>query len=573
MRRLFVAACGLAVGILFILLGVTPVGAVPPLPFTVYGRVQLNGTDVANGTIIRAYVNGVERGSTTSLIHNGQAVYSLNVGDDPNWNPPGNPPASGRVITFTFNGLVANQTATWQAGARQALTLTASGLTQAYQIAAGTDDAFNHDTYCTTNKALFGKGSLQALTTGFRFTSITKPATATVQSAHLVWTANTTATIPFSARLYAQKTATSVTFDCSANRPSQRVKTSAFVTYTVPTWSPGQVYTSPNLAPLLNEVLAAAGSAWDNTFVLLITYAEGGTSTRDPKVYNDDPAGATRLVLTWGAPCSAPGTPSLLAPADGSVTANTKPSFSWSAVSDASRYQVQIDNNATFTSPERSFFYTGTSYTLSVPLAPDTYYWRVRGQNAANGCSAYGPWSISRTLTICATPAAPTLVSPVSGTVTLNGRPTFSWSAVSNASRYQVQIDNNADFTSPERSFFYAGTSYTLSVPLAPGTYYWRVRGQNTANGCSAYGPWSAMWTLTISSSLLRAEATPTWTLTPAPTEAPASFTPTPTPAPTETPAAVLPTPTASATPDEGEAPPSLPPMPTESAPTPAADS
>ncbi len=502
MRKPFIVTGGVIISLfVFLILMVMPVGAVPPLPFTVYGRIQLNGADVADGTIIRAYVNGVERGSTTSVRYNNQSVYSLDVSDDPNWNPPGNPPATGQTITFTFNGHVASQTAIWQSGATQALTLTASGMTQTYQVSAALNDAHDRAGYCTTNLAKFGIFNNEGHTAGYRFTSITKPITATtVQSAYLRWTANSPASVLFTARIYAQKTASTVPFDCTSNKPSQRVKTGAFITYTVPAWATGNTYDSPNLAPLLNEVLAAAGSAWDKTFVLLVTYASGGISTRDPEVFDSDPANATRLIITWGSPCATPGTPTLVAPANGSVINDTTPTFRWNAASNANDYHVQIDNNADFSSPEKNFMTTRTDYTLAVGLAPGTYYWRVRGRNTSDGCNTYGPWSAVWTVVItnCATPGTPTLVAPANGSATNSTTPTFSWNAASNATRYQVQIDNNADFSSPEKNFYATGTSYKLAVGLTPATYYWRVRGQNTSSGCNTYGAWSAVRSLTI---------------------------------------------------------------------------
>jgi hypothetical protein len=427
MRKPFIVTGGVLLSLFVLLvLMVMPVGAVPPLPFTVYGRIQLNGVDVADGTIIRAYVNGVERGSTTSVRYNNQSVYSLDVSDDPNWNPPGNPPATGQTITFTFNGNVAGQTAIWQSGATQALTLTASGMTQTYQVSSNSDDAFDRASYCTTNLAKFGIFNGEGHTAGYRFTSITKPVTTTmVQSAYLRWTANSPASVLFTARIYAQKSAGTVPFDCASNKPSQRIKTSAFITYSVPTWATGNTYDSPNLAPLLNEVLATAGSAWDNTFVLLVTYASGGVSTRDPKVFESDPANATRLIITWGNPCATPGTPTLVSPANGSATNDTTPTFSWSAVANATRYQVQIDNNADFSSPEKNFHTTSISYTLSVGLAPGTYHWRVRGQNAASPCSFYGPWSTVWRFTIsggaAAAPTPAPTVAPVATATPTSG--------------------------------------------------------------------------------------------------------------------------------------------------------
>jgi hypothetical protein len=172
-------------------------------------------------------------------------------------------------------------------------------------------------------------------------------------------------------------------------------------------------------------------------------------------------------------------------PANASTTNDTTPFFDWNAAANASDYQVLVDNNASFASPEKNFITARTDYTIGVPMAAGTYYWRVRGHNTTSGCNTWGPWSIARSLTIstCATPGTAGLVAPANGTTTGDSTPTFDWNPASDANEYRVQVDNNANFSSPEKNFVTMRTDYTLGVGLAPGTYYWRLRGHNTA-GC-----------------------------------------------------------------------------------------
>ncbi|MBL8165596.1 MAG: CSLREA domain-containing protein [Anaerolineae bacterium] len=68
--------------------------------------------------------------------------------------------------------------------------------------------------------------------------------------------------------------------------------------------------------------------------------------------------------------------------------------------------------------------------------------------------------------------------------------PTLTWTRVQQASGYEIQVDNNADFSSPEYSnSSLPGTALSVTTSaLADGTYYWRVRGRN-ANGIP--GAWS----------------------------------------------------------------------------------
>jgi len=83
---------------------------------------------------------------------------------------------------------------------------------------------------------------------------------------------------------------------------------------------------------------------------------------------------------------------------------------------------------------------------------------------------------------------APTLVAPVNAALLNTNAPQFQWNAVSDATSYRLQIDNHANFASPERTRDQAGTNYTVSPALPDNTYYWRVRGVNSDGS----GPWSA---------------------------------------------------------------------------------
>lgn len=76
-------------------------------------------------------------------------------------------------------------------------------------------------------------------------------------------------------------------------------------------------------------------------------------------------------------------------------------------------------------------------------------------------------------------PSVPTLVAPVNGASVNTSTPTFDWSDLSDPSglTYQVQVDNNTDFSSPQIDVSRLGTSaYTPGQTLSDSTYVWRVR-------------------------------------------------------------------------------------------------
>ena len=194
--------------------------------------------------------------------------------------------------------------------------------------------------------------------------------------------------------------------------------------------------------------------------------------------------------IEWIYPCATLSSPTLSLPSNGSSTCDSTPYFDWSSVSGATSYHIQVDDNSSFSSPVINTTTSSSSYTPSSGLASGTYFWRVQASNACG----YGGWSSTWSVTIQTTPAAPTLSSPSNGSSTCDQTPTFNWNAVSGATSYNVQVDNDAGFGSPVIDTTTGGTSYTPGTSLPAGTYYWRVRA-STACG---YGGWSSTWSVNV---------------------------------------------------------------------------
>ena len=86
------------------------------------------------------------------------------------------------------------------------------------------------------------------------------------------------------------------------------------------------------------------------------------------------------------------------------------------------------------------------------------------------------------------TPAAPTLLSPASDAKA--GQPiTFDWSDVSNATRYEIQIDDSKNFSAPLTFSQMVGVSQATVTGLPAQRLFWRVRAFNSAN---VAGPFSS---------------------------------------------------------------------------------
>lgn len=153
-----------------------------------------------------------------------------------------------------------------------------------------------------------------------------------------------------------------------------------------------------------------------------------------------------------------------IAPAEGSVT-DAMPVFSWTLMSGATSYQLQIAANTVFSSGVQTFSsIAGETYTAA-PMQDGDYYWRVRAMTGDHA----GDWSATRKFTILTPPPAPTYY--------MVDTPTLTWGRITWATGYEIQIDDNADFSSPFTSPpLDVDTLEFTTEPLADGVYYWRVR-------------------------------------------------------------------------------------------------
>lgn len=98
---------------------------------------------------------------------------------------------------------------------------------------------------------------------------------------------------------------------------------------------------------------------------------------------------------------------------------------------------------------------------------------------------------VELTVTNASPPAAPSLVSPANASNLVDITPYFDWSTVTDATAYNVVVDNNSDYSSPEIDTEVATTYYQAVTELAVGTYYWKVRSKNAAGYSSFTGSWS----------------------------------------------------------------------------------
>ncbi|MFH1893920.1 MAG: right-handed parallel beta-helix repeat-containing protein [Candidatus Zixiibacteriota bacterium] len=198
----------------------------------------------------------------------------------------------------------------------------------------------------------------------------------------------------------------------------------------------------------------------------------------------------------WGAVqpstggCDPPGSTTLMSPSNGASNLDQPILFDWSDVGDADVYQIQIDNNSNFSSPEATYQTSSSSQSVSGLAGTTTYYWRVRSYS---NCGGWGNWSTSRSFSTadsgCDPPGAPTVMSPPNGASDVAQPVPTNWNDVSTATLYNLQVDNNSDFSSPNVNVQPSVSQYSVPATLTPSTaYYWRVRSYNSCG----WGGWSS---------------------------------------------------------------------------------
>ena len=184
--------------------------------------------------------------------------------------------------------------------------------------------------------------------------------------------------------------------------------------------------------------------------------------------------------------------PLLASPANGGTTSDNTPTFTWGEVSGATAYRIQASKSADFSSLAINSTKSGTTHTPGTALADGLYYWRVQARGADG---LWGPWSTVWTVTVdTVKPAKPTLLAPAKDALVTTNLPAFDWSDVPDAARYDLQVDNSSTFGSPEVAVTVTASTYTVTMPLPDGRYYWRVRAVDAAGNAGSWTSARTVW-------------------------------------------------------------------------------
>lgn len=176
--------------------------------------------------------------------------------------------------------------------------------------------------------------------------------------------------------------------------------------------------------------------------------------------------------------------------------------LSWNAVPNATKYQVR------FRGTDGGYYQSAVQSTLSLfVFETGTVQWQVRAGDDQNNWSDFSP---SRTVTVLPGPFTqpPMPIAPAKSSTLQSGQPDFVWDWAKHCDGtiyggtdiYRVQVDDQPDFGSPIWNSTAGGTSrkmvfvqytdpetsFPVSYILPEGTYYWRVRGEDSG-GFSAW--------------------------------------------------------------------------------------
>jgi|GEM_PF-2166336 len=139
-------------------------------------------------------------------------------------------------------------------------------------------------------------------TIGMRFAALGIPKSATINSAHIVFTGKEAQSETTNLTFKGQAADNAPTFTTASGNISSRSKTTAAVNWSnLPVWSVGPTYQTPDLSPIMQEIVNRAGWASGNAAAIIVT----GLGHRTAWSFDGNNASAAKLVVSY----TAAGTP------------------------------------------------------------------------------------------------------------------------------------------------------------------------------------------------------------------------------------------------------------------------
>lgn len=178
--------------------------------------------------------------------------------------------------------------------------------------------------------------------------------------------------------------------------------------------------------------------------------------------------------------------PSLISPVNNLLNLSRTIEFKWNVVNEADSYEFQISTSEDFINQiiEKTNL-ASTTYSISGLMYSTNYYWRVRSEKSG----IQSDWSEVRKFTTESL-GIPELLLPLNNITLTNYPVELTWSSVSEATSYSLQISTINDFTSITiNKDGLTDLIYSVSTLKANTKYYWRVNAK--VEGCQS--EWSSM--------------------------------------------------------------------------------
>lgn len=177
-----------------------------------------------------------------------------------------------------------------------------------------------------------------------------------------------------------------------------------------------------------------------------------------------------------------PPLPTLLSPADNSATKYPKPTFDWSDVTDdgsgLANYEIEVDNNSNYISPEYSATPTVSTAKPGTDLLDDTYYWHVRAKDNAGNYSAWtGSWRV-RIDTVPPVLTSITLSDQDSGSTAYTNNQTIDVDLVASGNPTEMILSEDPNFIIGSWVPYEDPTTFSLSSGDGEKTVYCKIRDE-----------------------------------------------------------------------------------------------
>ncbi|MEA2236102.1 MAG: hypothetical protein QOC81_826 [Thermoanaerobaculia bacterium] len=185
--------------------------------------------------------------------------------------------------------------------------------------------------------------------------------------------------------------------------------------------------------------------------------------------------------------------PILYAPGEGATGLASPVHFEWSRIQNALFYKVwaAVDDET------ESVIGTTTVPRLTVGVPSGTIHWHVEAffQSCPSLESATSKFTVRKSPPPCATPDRPGITAPAQ--VASNTSYTVRWSAVANATSYELQEASATDFTNATTQVVTdLAATFTHTAPAAAQKWLYRVRAISSCN--DERGPYSHIVIVTV---------------------------------------------------------------------------